>query len=231
MATAESVKAKLQGLIDKANDTTGSADANLTNAVDRLCDGYGSGGGVEVVAQSKTVTPTKARQTVLPDAGYTHLSKVTVNAIPDKYIEPSGSRKITANGTYDVTSLEMVNVAVESGETKQYLHTITFTSDDGGEQTLTMTLVNNSSASLSGEYELEDTDIYNGAIVEGYESNGAVVGHYSNYGGGSCYLELEDGTQVNSFYGYYYDTVTEYNAIPKDYGKITYTQNKTIIVS
>ena len=43
MATADSVKVKLQGLLDKANDTTGGADADLTNAVKRLCDGYGSG--------------------------------------------------------------------------------------------------------------------------------------------------------------------------------------------
>lgn len=36
----------------------------------------------ECVAQSKTVTPTKDGFTVSPDAGYTHLSEVVVNAIP-----------------------------------------------------------------------------------------------------------------------------------------------------
>ncbi len=35
-----------------------------------------------VTAQSKTVTPSTSQQTVLPDDGYTHLSQVTVNAIP-----------------------------------------------------------------------------------------------------------------------------------------------------
>ena len=74
-----------------------------------------------------------------------------------------------------------------------------------------MTLINNSPDSLSGEYEMEDTDIFNGAIIQGYENNGSVVGHYSNGGGGNCYLELEDGTQVNSYYGSYSDVVTEYS--------------------
>lgn len=35
-----------------------------------------------IKAQSKTVTPSKQAQTVLPDSGYTHLSQVTVSAIP-----------------------------------------------------------------------------------------------------------------------------------------------------
>jgi hypothetical protein len=45
MATADSVKAKLQGLIDKSNATTGNTDADLTTAVDALVAGYGKGGG------------------------------------------------------------------------------------------------------------------------------------------------------------------------------------------
>ena len=45
MATAESVKAKLQNLLTLANGTTGNTDATLTAAVNALIAGFGQGGG------------------------------------------------------------------------------------------------------------------------------------------------------------------------------------------
>ena len=44
MATAESVKQKIQGLISNANNTTGNTDATLTDAVNSLIAGFGTGG-------------------------------------------------------------------------------------------------------------------------------------------------------------------------------------------
>ena len=46
--------------------------------------------------QAKSVTPTKSEQVVQPDSGYTHLSQVTVAAIPAAYITTTD-----ANATAD----------------------------------------------------------------------------------------------------------------------------------
>lgn len=46
-------------------------------------------GSEDVKSQSKTVTPSTEAQTVLPDTGYTHLTQVTVAAIP--YVESENS--------------------------------------------------------------------------------------------------------------------------------------------
>lgn len=46
-------------------------------------------GSEDVKAQSKSVTPKTTPQTVLPDTGYTHLTQVTVAAIP--YVESDNS--------------------------------------------------------------------------------------------------------------------------------------------
>ena len=58
MATAQSVKAKIQGLIASANTKTGNTDENLTAAVNALMAGFGqeSGGGSVALLHRAEVT-------------------------------------------------------------------------------------------------------------------------------------------------------------------------------
>jgi hypothetical protein len=71
---------------------------------------------VEAILQSKVVIPSKIAQEITADVDYTALEKVTVEAIPDEYIVPSGTNNITENGTHDVTEYAAVKVAVPTGE-------------------------------------------------------------------------------------------------------------------
>lgn len=78
-----------QGAVDKTLDVT-----TITYTIPK---GFHSGSGkVQIVLETKTVTPTKAAQDITPTAGKV-LSKVTVDPIPDKYQDVSGVTAQAAN--------------------------------------------------------------------------------------------------------------------------------------
>jgi len=57
--------------------------SGLLVELEAVLNGKAAGGAEsELVSQSKTVIPSTEEQVVLPDSGYTHLSQVTVAAIP-----------------------------------------------------------------------------------------------------------------------------------------------------
>ena len=84
------------GAVNKTLDVT-----TISYAIPK---GYHSGTGkVQIVLETKTVTPTKSVQDITPTAGKV-LSKVTVAAIPDNYIDTSDSDAVAANILADKTA-------------------------------------------------------------------------------------------------------------------------------
>lgn len=78
MSSLATIKTELRKLLDKANEKTGKADADLTAAVGSLSDGYGSGGEL----QEKVVYPSHDEQAIAPDEDYYGLAVVAVKPVP-----------------------------------------------------------------------------------------------------------------------------------------------------
>lgn len=121
MVTAESVKAKLQGLISLANATTGKTDTDLTAAVNALIAGFGQGGssgGASGIYMAK-ITPASNvnRLQVVHNLGTTDILFAAC------FAETLGTVTPTANSTmarfFAITDIPFRYSASSSGENYQ----------------------------------------------------------------------------------------------------------------
>lgn len=106
-------------------------DINLTNkdGVKLNTAGKYCAEDINVIPQldTTTVTPAKGQQVIQPSNNKIGFSSVTVEAIPDDYVIPSGTQQITENGTYDVSGKANAVVNVESQAKEEQEKSITIT--------------------------------------------------------------------------------------------------------
>ena len=128
------------GAVEKTLDVT-----TITYTIPK---GYHSGTGtVKIALETKTVTPTKSAQDITPTKGKV-LSKVTVAAIPDNYVDTSDADAVAANildnKTAYVKGSKVEGTMPNNGDTSGSINGITTTSltipagyTSGGTVTLT----------------------------------------------------------------------------------------------
>lgn len=130
------------------NNNTVAKTLDVTTISYTIPKGYHSGTGkVQIVLETKTITPTKSAQDITPTTGKV-LSKVTVAAIPDNYVDTSDADAVAANildnKTAYVKGSKVEGTMPNNGDTSGSIDGITTTSltipagyTSGGTVTLT----------------------------------------------------------------------------------------------
>ena len=138
-ATAYVKGTKLTGTMTNRAAMNYTLDATSNKQSFTIPEGYHNGSGkVNIVLESKTVTPIpRNAQTITPTSGKV-LAWVTVNPIPSNYIVPTGTKSITTNGTgIDVSNYASVDVNVEGSSSSITLQSKTNITPTEESQTVT----------------------------------------------------------------------------------------------
>ena len=115
-----------------ANNGAVARTLAVTTSSFTIPKGYHSGTGtVKIVLEEKTVTPTKAKQTITPTTGKV-LSKVTVDPIPDNYIDTSDADALAGevlDGKFVYVDGEKIEGSMpNNGDTSKTIDGLTSTS-------------------------------------------------------------------------------------------------------
>lgn len=219
----KSVSTATQATPSVSIDSNGKISASATQTAGYVSAGTKTGTKQLTTQAAKTITPTTSNQTAVSSGVYT-TGAITVGAIPSTYIQPSGTRTITANGTYDVKSYASATVSIAAtgedvtDETNAYTEKVT-------QLTNAVTALENELAGKasggSAGVNLATSTVQitntNGIACLAYTSveNGTLISKYSDSGlSGSRSISCLCGTILSINLNYQYDITNVVNLVP-----------------